>query len=426
MPSQPTDYLLSALLPVGESPAARQRMLRELVHLAAPRDASDHRNLQRLTEAASEALGIERASLWLFTPDRDAIACIDLYDARSRQHSEGQRLLASDHPAYFGQLVADGQVNIRDALTHPATATFAQDYLRPLRIGSLLDTPVYLQGALAGVLCLEGCHGQRIWSSDDLQFATALAMLAGLGLEQRERARSEAALRLREEQDRHHQKMEALGRLACTVAHDLNNLLGIVRGHAELLTANPDMASLPRRAARLIEASDRASQLAARLLAFGRAEPTAYVRHDLGDLVRRCESLLRQTMSDSITLDCRIVAAALPKDCDALGIEQILLNLVTNARDAITGEGTISLSLTEDPPGRAALVVEDNGCGMDAATARRIFEPFFTTKGVKGNGLGLAIVYAMVTQHGGTITVDSVPGRGTRFVISLPLDQGDR
>ena len=423
MATEPTEFLLATLLPEGASVASRQRMLRELVRLAAPRDPEDHRNLQQLTEVATEALGVERASLWVFDKHRTAITCEDLYDTRTRQHQAELRLTAADHPSYFESLNRDGLIIANNALMHPATASFSDTYLRPLSIGSMLDTPVHLQGSLAGVLCIEGCNGPRMWQADDLQFAAALALLASLGLEQRARARAESALRRRTEQDLLHQKMEALGRLAGTVAHDLNNLLTIVHGHAEMLKANPDPATLPHRAARLIEASEKASQLAARLLAFGRSDSTAFNQHDLGRIIRGCESLLRQNVPTAISFDCRIDPKPLLMTCDALGLEQVLMNLITNARDAISDEGTIQLCLTESPPGRAELTVTDTGCGMDAAVSRRIFEPYFTTKGTKGNGLGMAIVYAMVTQHRGSITVDSSPGRGTTFVISLPLDR---
>jgi len=239
-----------------------------------------------------------------------------------------------------------------------------------------------------------------------------------------------------EEQLREAQKMEAVGRLAGGVAHDFNNLLTVIGGYAELLLEKLDPADPRREAAReILQASQRAAQLARQLLAFGRRQVLQPRVLGLNDLVLGTDRLLRRAVGEHIAVELALSPHAGNVRADPTQIEQVLLNLALNARDAMPEGGrltiaTASVDLTAGtiladapvPPGPyAVLSVTDTGCGMDEATSGRIFEPFFTTKPVgHGAGLGLAVVYGIVRQHGGAIEVDSAPGKGSTFRVYLP------
>ncbi|MFO0942361.1 MAG: PAS domain S-box protein [Pirellulales bacterium] len=240
-----------------------------------------------------------------------------------------------------------------------------------------------------------------------------------------------------EEQLRQAQKMEAVGRLAGGVAHDFNNLLTVINGYAEILiseleTDHPMLSALNA----IRDAGDRAARLTQQLLAFSRKSVVEPKVVDLNSMVAESASLLRRLIGEDIEL--LVVADSFPVRVifDPGQLEQVLMNLVVNSRDAMPTGGTLkietrALQISADSvgeqsnihPGRYAMLqVTDSGCGISAIVKDKIFEPFFTTKGIgKGTGLGLAVVHGIVEQAGGTIKVDSIEGSGTTFSILLPM-----
>jgi len=240
-----------------------------------------------------------------------------------------------------------------------------------------------------------------------------------------------------EEQLRQAQKMEAVGRLAGGVAHDFNNLLTAIGGYSDLLLADLEVAD-PRRSdvVEIKKATDRAAALTRQLLAFSRRQVLQPTVLDLNAVVTGAEKLLRRLIGEDILLVTRLDPALGAVRADAGQVEQVVMNLAVNARDAMRRGGTLTIETTnvvvgaEGRPGEKASIppgpyvelrVADTGTGMDAETQRRLFEPFFTTreKG-EGTGLGLATVYGIVKQSGGFIWVDSAPGLGTTFTVHLP------
>ncbi len=240
-----------------------------------------------------------------------------------------------------------------------------------------------------------------------------------------------------EEQLRQSQKLEAIGRLAGGVAHDVNNILMSIMGAADLLLMQlkPDDSARDE-ASEIKQAVDRGAGLTRQLLAFSRRQATRQRLFALGDVVRGMETLLRRLLVSEIEFEIVVPAEPLTVIADSGQIEQVVMNLVVNARDAMPDGGRVTVRLEEveldrdgagafieGRPGRyARLSVADTGTGMDAATRAKLFEPFFTTKEQgKGTGLGLSIVYGIVKQSGGYITVASEPGRGATFLIYLPI-----
>jgi signal transduction histidine kinase len=227
------------------------------------------------------------------------------------------------------------------------------------------------------------------------------------------------------------QKMQALGLLAGGIAHDFNNMLTVIFGRAQvLLDRLPKDARARQDADAIGEAAERAAALTRQLLAFSRKQLLERCTLDLNSVIVDMAQMLRRLIGENITVVTALAHSAAWVNVDRGQLEQVILNLAVNARDAMPRGGQLTLtteSVESDgadalPAGRfVALVVSDTGVGMDAATRERIFEPFFTTKPVGvGTGLGLATVYGVVEQHGGHIAVDSAPGCGTTFRVHLP------
>jgi PAS domain S-box-containing protein len=235
------------------------------------------------------------------------------------------------------------------------------------------------------------------------------------------------------------QKMEAVGRLAGGVAHDFNNMLGVILINAELsLLANDLPASQRRFILDIKEAAERSADLTRQLLAFSRKQPAQPKRTDLNQVVQENWKMLLRMIEGDISLDFRPAPVLNPVFMDPSQITQILTNLVINARDALPGAGTISVETANvqleaasaliheglSPGSYVRLTVSDTGAGMDARTLEHIFEPFFTTKGEgQGTGLGLSTVYGIVKQNSGAISVRSHLGFGTAMKIYLPVCQ---
>jgi two-component system, cell cycle sensor histidine kinase and response regulator CckA len=254
-----------------------------------------------------------------------------------------------------------------------------------------------------------------------------------------ERRRTEEALRKSEEQLRQWQKVEAIGRLAGGVAHDFNNLLTTITGCTEDLIGrfDPDDPRLEE-IGEIHKAAERATALTRQLLAFGRRQVLHPQVLDLNGVVAGMEHLLRRLIGEDLEFVTLLERNIWPAKVDRGQIEQVLMNLAVNARDAMPEGGkvtieTANVELDEEyarthvsvkPGGYVMLALSDTGCGMDKETQSHLFEPFFTTKEKgKGTGLGLSTVYGIVKQSGGNIWAYSEPGRGSAFKIYLPRTQ---
>jgi two-component system cell cycle sensor histidine kinase/response regulator CckA len=264
----------------------------------------------------------------------------------------------------------------------------------------------------------------REWSSAEVDGLRAAASLLGAAIE---RERTEQELRSRDERLRQSQKMEAVGRLAGGIAHDFNNLLTVIGGYSQVLLGELESDHPARSdALAILKAAQRAEGLTRQLLTFSRKQVLAPEVLDLNGVVREADGLLRRVLGEDIDLKTAL-DYRLPRIlADPGQVEQIILNLAVNARDAMPQGGELRLvtvwleAASADEPA-VLLEVRDTGHGMDEATRERIFEPFFTTKDVgKGTGLGLATVHGIVEQSGGRIEVESELGRGTVFRVYFP------
>jgi signal transduction histidine kinase len=261
-----------------------------------------------------------------------------------------------------------------------------------------------------------------------------------LSIEMAERARAEEALRRSDERVRQTQKLEAVGRLAGGIAHQFNNLMTVVMGYSELLLmrkidSDPDFAKLEE----IRKAGARAAALTNQLLAFSRRQMPRPTKVDLNHVVVSLDEMLRGLLGDRINLETLLEPCLGKVMADPGQLEQILINLTLNGRDAMQPGGLLTIETSNvsfnagsetkgiEPGDYVLLSTSDNGSGMDAETQSRIFEPFFTTREQgQGTGLGLAVIDGIVKQSGGYVEVVSAPGKGATFKVFLPrLDESN-
>lgn len=297
---------------------------------------------------------------------------------------------------------------------------------------SALSAPMSIRGRTVG--CIE-IQSYREHAYTD-EHVTAMRMAANLAATAVENVELIERERAKAEQLRQSQKMEAVGQLAGGVAHDFNNLLTVITGYSEIgITRMSAADPLRKNFEEIKKAADRAASLTRQLLAFSRKQMFQTKVIDLNSVVADMDTLLRRLIGENIDLVSSLEPSLCNIKADRGQIEQVLMNLVVNARDAMPRGGKLTIKTSNavlhqtlkahfsTRPGRYLLLaVCDTGVGMDAETRKRVFEPFFTTKEIgKGTGLGLATVYGIVKQSGGNIVVQSELGQGTTFKIYLPV-----
>ena len=392
--------------------------------------------LQRIAAVSAATIGVARVGIWKLSdlgPEMNALALCD-----PDQPGRLPRLSIDtrDYPRYFHTLSAENRINAENAQADLRTRELAAGLLVPNGIASILHTAVLVDGRLTGIVCFDHVGPRRAWLPDEESFAgTIAALVAQLFATERHKRAAEENNRL-EEQLIHAQKMDAVGQLAGGVAHDFNNMLAVVMGNAELaLESVAPNAPTHGFLKEILKATDRSANLTRQLLAFARKQTAEPQILDLNDTLAGMLKMLRRLLGENISLVWKPSKNLGFVKIDPSQIDQILVNLCVNARDAIGKTGRISIKTCQadieaidgsphsfSPPGKfVRMTVEDNGCGMDAQTISHIFEPFFTTKEVgRGTGLGLATVYGIVKQNGGFIEVDSTPGSGATFNVYLP------
>jgi PAS domain S-box-containing protein len=299
-------------------------------------------------------------------------------------------------------------------------------------IQSLILVPMVPERRLLGFVGFDAVRMGKSWSAEDTRILQMLAEIFAGALERR---RVEEERRALEERLRVSQKMEAIGRLAGGVAHDLNNILTAISGYCDLLLRGDRPERTGRNVAGIRHAAERAASLTQQLLAVSRRQVLVPRILDLRALVDGLQDMLRRLIGEDIEFAVSSPEALGRVRADQGQVEQVILNLIVNARDAMPTGGRLELHLEDvevDANGveghralRAGryvrLSVRDSGIGMDEETRPRIFEPFFTTKEKgRGTGLGLSTVYGVVEQSGGTVTVESELGRGATFNVYLP------
>ena len=402
-------------------PADRDRAVEACI--AATRAGDDHRLAYRLVASDGSEVWVEDDVRLIRNPDDAPVALRGvLVDATSRRREEAVFRFLLEHSSDVITIIdADGVIRYESPAIVPLLG-YAQDELNGVNAFDLIhpeDAPLAretLQDALRTYdftqpIEIRFKHRDGTWrwlesiGRNMVGGSVGAVIVTSRDITMQRRA-GEA------------QKMEALGRLANTIAHDFNNILFVVKGHAELLRSGRAPGTSLQE---LIDAADRGAALTRRLLSFSGRQLTQDEACDASLAVRELVSMLRPVIGEAIELSAHTASAVADVAMGRGVLEQIMLNLVLNARDALPDGGRIAVTV-ESVGSRVRVRVADTGTGMDDATRKRMFEPFFTTKlEGAGTGLGLATVFSIVTQHDGDIEVETTLGGGTTFDVYLPL-----
>jgi len=387
--------------------------------------------LARITEVVSDALEVARVSIWTFDPRNASFTSVEVYDRRTRTHDAGDVIALREFREldHLHSTVTD-VLAWPDPACDPRARNFFEHVLVPLGIHAYMRSHIRSQGRLIGTLACGHAGGPRDWTVDEQSFLVSVSNLISARMVQAERLRAESQLRQAE-------KMNAVGQLAGGVAHDFNNLLTIINGCADLLRhslrgSDPGLLEL---VSSIREAGDRAAGLTRQLLLFSRKARFEPRKLQLNDVLQGTLRLLHRLIGEDVVVEGRFDPDLRPVVADAGQLEQVVMNLAVNARDAMSHGGRLVISASNadydeawcathqgyQPGAWVRLSVADSGTGMSPDVLEHIFEPFFTTKEAgKGTGLGLATVYAIVQQSGGFVTVESTVGSGTTFHVHLP------
>ena len=431
-------YIFSAFV---RDITARRRAERRLTsQYEVTRALSESRTLEeagpKILQAICESLEWEMGAFWRLDRQSNVLRCLDLWQAPALKAEEfvlatwqvtfglgiglPGRVWSTGKPTWISDVLREANFPRAEAA---AKVGFHGAFGFPIKVGTVVE----------GIIEL---YSREIEEPDE----ELLKMVTDVGLkigQFGERARAEEALRRTEAQLQQSQKMEAVGRLAGGVAHDFNNMLTVIRGYSELgLSRLGPGDALRKELEEVKKAADRASGLTGQLLAFSRRQFIAPKILDLNSVIHNMEGMIRRLLGEDIIELCTVLEPETGQiKADPGQIEQVIMNLAVNARDAMPSGGRLTIETGNIQFGNygyrapmgieagqyVALVVRDTGHGMDEETQSHIFEPFFTTKEKgKGTGLGLSTVYGIVKQSGGYIEVESKPGRGATFKIYFP------
>lgn len=388
--------------------------------------------LNEILRMDARTLQVSRVSFWRFQPAQQCIACERLFQADSKEivDASGTVLHERDYPDYFAAMASARPVVADDALNHPDTRAFAAEYLVPNGVVSMLDTGVWFQGHIAGVLCHEQVGGPRAWSLEEVDYATAVASKISLALESSLRAQAEQeTLRAL---TREKALSEVRARFVSIASHEFRTPLSAIKSSVELLKDYGERLD-PAERTEVFETIERyvkrMTEMLDQVLQLGRADAG---RIEFTPRPLDLEAFLWQVIEEVVprTAPRHRVELRAEGDLRALPLDERLLrniatNLLSNAVKYSPEGGVVAVFAGRDA-GALTLRIADRGIGIPAADQARLFESFYRARnvgGISGSGLGLAIVKRAVDLHGGSISVASESGQGTVFTIRLPLGE---
>lgn len=423
----------------------RHAMLADAPVLSMPEDVDRQRALVRLAthpafvrgdleeagpivvRTVAEVLDVQRVTLWLFEDNPRRLRCEWSHDRDAGTTERGSaELLAADYPVYMNSLGEGRALAANDAQVDRRTREFRESYLVSRGISSLLDAPIRVGGEVVGILCLEHVGPVRKWRTEESVFAADAADQVAQLLLNAQSAEANERNALLEKQLQRAERLKAVGRLASGVAHDFNNVLFCMLTNIEFARNEVGNEHAARTYLAEAEAAGwRAAELVRQLLAFSRRQVLQPTLIDLHLLVEDMGRMLRRLLPESIELDFRREEGVGLVRGDRAQLEQVVVNLVVNARQAMGDRGRIEIATYASTGSKntAGLVVEvsDSGPGVPESEYEHIFDPFYTTRTNEGGtGLGLSTVFGVARQHHGDIEVGRSRLGGALFRVWLP------
>ena len=372
--------------------------------------------LRQACKISGRALDITRVGVWLFRPEDDLLECVCLYSTNDAPVPAPLRM--SKMPTYVAAVREQRFVATSNAQLDLHTLELNEVYLKPLGITSMLDSAIYRSGEVVGVVCHERVGEPRDFSESEREFAATVADIVAYLLEADRRGQLERQVHALEVRLKDAQRIEAVSRFAAGIAHDLGNLLSVVTTGLEVLDRQGqggDVLTMLR------EAASHGSALTRQLSSLTRGGRTDRDRQLLRgrELEQRWKTLLGSMLQEpwAVAFDVDPEAQLW---ADSLQLEQVLLNLVFNARDAMAGGGTILVRLKAHDGRTSRLEVVDTGEGISPEQVGDVFTPYFSTRGGRGAGLGLSTVQFLVHEHGGRVELSSAVGDGTTVTVHWP------
>jgi two-component system, cell cycle sensor histidine kinase and response regulator CckA len=366
------------------------------------------------------ALNIERVGVWLFDIPNERLECRVMFTASTGAIGGGDVIVAKDNPKYWTALRDTRTIVASDAQHDERTDELSAGYLRPLGVTSMLDAPIFQDGEVVGVVCHEHVGPSRTWSQSDIAFAASVADLVALMMEHDRRLKAEQELRTRLMVVRDSERLDVVTRLAAAVAHDFRNVftaLGLITQKLE--AQRHEMAPTLRASMGL------GQFLTAQLDSFAHRPTDSAIRCDAVAVVAQMRPMLNLLLRGAADLFVDLPSEPLWVYISPGGLEQTLLNLVLNARDAVAESGRIEIAVSRVTSSRANLAVIDNGRGIPVESLQKVFELGYSTRS-EGTGIGLATVRETLTAFQATIAVSNQATGGARFDVSLRCDSDDK